>query len=107
MEVMPNFYSNAMCPQISKMTESKIFFHILTGGRKYALNEQEYEILSNPDDAQMVIFYQYLSYIIYRRKIPCTPYHFKYVGNMITQIENRCKKQEREKVKQLKINHKS
>lgn len=107
MEIMPTFYSNAICPQIPQITDSKIFFHILTGGRKYALNEKEYEILMNPYDAQMVIFYQYLSYIIYRQKIPCTPYHFRYVGNMLTQIENQCKKQEQEKVKQLKINPKS
>ncbi len=103
-EIIPTFISIAICPQIPQITASKVFFHQLTGGKKYALTKKEYHILTDPDDAQMFIFYQYLIYIIYRRKIPHTSYHFKYVRNMLTQIENRVKKlekQEKEKTKKL------
>ncbi len=102
-EIIPTFISIAICPQISKMTVSKIFFHRLTAGRKYALTKKEYQILTDPEDAQMFIFYQYLKYIIYRRKIPCTSYHFKYMNCMLTQIENRVKKIETEEQKVKKI----
>lgn len=95
-EIIPTFISIAICPQTPKMTDSKVFFHMLTGGKKYALTKKEYEILTDPDDPQMFIFYQYLIYTIYRRMIPHTPYHFKYVRNMLTQIENRVKKMEKQ-----------
>lgn len=102
MEIMPTMYANAICPQIPKMTPSKQFFYQMTGGKKYQLNEMEYQILTDPNDGQMFIFYQYILYIIYSRKFPCTPYHFKYVTTMLNQIESKAKKmQEHQKTKKL------
>lgn len=109
MEFIPTIYSNAICPQVSKLTPGKLFFYQLTGGRKYALSKSEYKILTNPDDLWMLSFYQYLIYLIDARVIPCTVHHFKYVGNMLGQIESKDKKikkeekkQEEEKTKKLK-----
>lgn len=92
LEENPNYFTCAICPNISKMTVSKIFFYQITGGKKYALTKQEYKILTNPNDIQMVIFHQYLLYIIYRRVIPYSIYHFQYINMMLKQIENRQKR---------------
>lgn len=106
-EIYPTLISIAMCPQIPQITDSKIFFHQLTAGRKYELTNKEYHILTDPDDPQMFIFYQYLIYTIYRRKIPHTIYHYKYVNSMITQLENRAKKLEKKELEQKKEKQKT
>ncbi len=66
-----------------------MFFYRLTGYQKYGFTKEEYQILTDPYNLQMVIFYQYLLYIIYRRQIPCTIAHFQYVNEMLEKIEKK------------------
>ena len=103
MEFVPTFFSSFICPNITKMTTGKLFFYQMTGQKKYALSKSEYEILTDPYDVQMVIFYQYLLYIIYRRQIPCTAYHFKYMKDMLNILE----KKQKDKTKKLEKNKKN
>ena len=90
-------YEDIMCSPTKEASMYNYFFYQLTGYQKYAFTKEEYQILTNPNDVQMVIFYQYLLYIIYRRRIPCTPSHFKYMKNMLEKIENTVKAKEKQK----------
>lgn len=90
-------YGSIICPLTKEAVLNNYFFYQLTGYKKYALTLEEYQVLTDPNNIQMVIFYQYLLYIIYRRCIPCTPSHFQYMTNMLEKVESITKKKEKQK----------
>ncbi len=101
MEILSTSITNAICSDTLNITGGKLFFHRITGGIKYALTKEEYQILTNVEDLQMFIFYQYLIYIIYRGTFPDIPYHFKYVKRMLSYIETKRKQVEQQNKKDV------